>query len=120
MTGVLLFKFLIFTAIAAVSPQILPGVKVKGIGAAASVALIFGLLNLLFGWILGLAVKLVTLPLACLTFGIFWVLIPMLVNAVLLKVTDAFLDPFELDGWWPALGMGLLFGLASLVANIFA
>lgn len=113
----MLIKFLIFTAIAAVSPQILPGVKIKGMGAAAAVALIFGLLNLFFGWLLGLAAKVVSLPLACLTFGLFWLLIPTIVNAVLLRITDAFLDPFELDGWWPALGMGLLFGLGSLVAN---
>jgi len=113
----LLIKFVIFTAIAAISPQLIPGIKVKGLGAAASVALVFGILNLLFGWVLGFLVKAISLPLACLTFGIFWLLVPMLVNAILLKVTDLLLEAFELEGWWPALGMGLLFALGGLLAR---
>ncbi len=113
----LLIKFVIFTAIAAISPQLIPGIKVKGLGAAALVALVFGILNLLFGWLLAIVVKVISLPLACLTFGIFWLLVPTLVNTILLKVTDAVLDPFELEGWWPALGMGLLFALGGLLAR---
>lgn len=113
----LLIKFVIFTAIAAVSPQIIPGIKVKGLGSAAAVALVFGILNLLFGWVLGFLVKVVSLPLACLTFGIFWLLVPIIINTILLKVTDAVLDGFELEGWWPALAMGVLFALGGVLAR---
>ncbi len=113
----LIVSFVVFTLIALLSPQILPGIKVKGIGAAALVAIVFGLLNLLIGWILKSVLGFLTLPLTCLTLGLFSLLIPTIVNAILLKITDAFLEPFELKGWWPALGMGLLFGLGSLLVR---
>jgi len=113
----LIVSFVVYTLIAFLSPQILPGVKVKGIETAALVAFVFGVLNLLIGWILGGILSLLTLPLTCLTLGLFSLVIPTLVNAVLLKITDAFLEPFELKGWWPALGMGLLFGLGSLLVR---
>ena len=41
----------------------------------------------------------------------------MIVNAILLKITDVFLEPFELKGWLPAFGMGFLFGLGSLLVG---
>jgi len=113
----LVVSFVVYTVIAFLSPQILPGIKVKGIEAAALVALVFGVLNLLIGWILSGALSLLTLPLTCLTLGLFSLVIPTLVNAVLLKITDAFLEPFEIKGCWPALGMGLLFGLGSLLVR---
>ena len=111
-------SFVVFTLIAAVSPQILPGVKVKGIEAAALVALVFGILNLLIGWLLGRVIGLVTLPFTCLTLGLFAFFIPMIVNTILLKITDALLDSFDLEGWGPAFGMGFLFGLGSLLAKL--
>lgn len=113
----LIVSFIVFTVIALVSPQILPGIKVKGLGTAALVALVFGVLNLVIGWLLGFVVGLVVLPFTCLTLGLFAFLIPMIVNAILLKITDVVLESFEIKGWGPALGMGLLFGLGSLLVR---
>ena len=111
------FEFLVFTAIAFVTPHIVPGVKVRGIGSAVLVALVFGVLNFLVGWILTFVITMLSLPLTCLSLGLFNLVIPTLVFAALLKVTDALLESFELKGWWPALAMGLLFSLGSFVAQ---
>lgn len=113
----MILQFLIFTAIAFVTPQIVPGVKVRGISSAVLVALVFGLLNFLIGWLLTLVITLLSLPLTCLSLGLFRLLIPTIVFAALLKLTDVFLESFELEGWWPALAMGLLFSLGSYLAQ---
>ncbi|MEM6797467.1 MAG: phage holin family protein, partial [Acidobacteriota bacterium] len=110
-------QFLVLTAVAFLAPQILPGVKVKGISAAALVALSFAVLNLLLGWILTTVLTLTSLPLLILTLGLFEVVITALVNGLLLKLADRFLDSFDLDGWLPAFGMGLLFALGGWLAR---
>lgn len=111
----LILSFVLLTVVALVSPMILPGVKVKGLSAALLVALVFGILNLLIGWLLNLFL----IPLGCLPDILLIILVPTIVNTVLLKITDMLLDPFELKGWWPALGMGCLLGLANLLAKHF-
>lgn len=110
---ILLAKLIVFTLIALISPQIFRGIKVRGVGAAATVAIVFGILNVLIGWLLKLLIALVSLPLTVLTLGLFLLVIPTLVNAVLLKITGAILDSFEIKGWWPAFGMGFLFALGG-------
>ena len=116
----LIVSFIVFTGIALVSPHILPGIKVKGIESAALVAVVFGLLNLVLGWLLTRVIGLVSLPFTCLTLGLFALLIPMIVNSILLKITDVVLESFEIKGWGPAFGMGLLFGLGSLLVRVLS
>jgi len=113
----MILELILYTAIAFVTPKLLRGVKVEGMGAALGVALVFGLLNLLIGWLLQIVLTLVSLPLACLTFGIFSLILPTLVNAALLRLTDVLLESFRLDGWLPAFGMGFLFALGGVLTQ---
>ena len=113
----LLVKFIVFTLIALISPHVFPGIKVKGFGAAAAVALVFGLLNLLIGWLLIAMLSFITLPLIWITLGLFKIVVTTVINALLLKMTDALLEPFELAGWVPALLMGFLFALGGLITG---
>ncbi len=113
----MLIEFIVYTAIAFVSPQIIPGVKVRGIGSALLVALVFGLLNLLIGWLLTGVLTLLSLPVIVLSLGLFKLVIPTIIFAILLKITDFFLDSFELEGWLPAFAMGFLFSLGSFLAH---
>ncbi len=113
----LLIKFIVFTLIALASPRIFPGIKVRGFGAAAAVALVFGLLNLLIGWLLTAILTFLSLPLIWITLGLFKIVVTTVINALLLKVTDAILEPFELDGWMPAVLMGFLFALGGLITG---
>ncbi len=109
----MLAKLLVLTVVALVAPQVVPGVKVKGIETAAGIAVVFALLNLVIGWLLYGALTFISFPFVILTFGLFLFLITLAVNAVLLRLTDAILDSFELSGWGPAFGMGFLFALGA-------
>lgn len=113
----MLAQLLVLTVVAFVAPQIVPGVKVKGIEAAALIALLFVVFNVLIGWILDGALTLVALPFVILTLGLFKLLITVVVNAILLRLTDSLMTGFDLDGWRPAFGMGLLFGLGGWLAR---
>lgn len=110
-------KFIVFTLIAFVSPKIIRGVSVRGWGAAAAVAIVFGLINLLIGWLITLLITLLSIPLIIVTLGLFWLLIPTLINALLLRITDFLLDSFKLAGWLPALAMGFLFAVGGLAVQ---
>ena len=113
----MIVELLVYTAIAFVSPRIVPGVRVQGIAAAVLVALVFGLLNFLIGWLVTFVLTLLSLPFYVLSLGLFKLVIPTLIFAVLLRITDAFLEPFELDGWKPALIMALLFSIGSFLTS---
>ncbi len=111
-------KLIIFTLIALISPHLFPGIKVKGVGAAFGVAIVFGILNVLIGWLVTLLIAVFSLPLIIVTLGCFAIFIPMILNAILLKITAEILDLyFRIDGWLPAFGMGFLFALGGLLAG---
>lgn len=114
----MLTKLLILFAVAALAPRIIPGVKVKRLATAALIAVVFAAFNFLFGWLLGLVVTLLSLPAIIVTLGLFVLVIPTIVNTILVKLTDMVLDDFEIKGWWPALGMGLLFGVGVWLGDV--
>lgn len=66
-----------------------PGVRVRGYGAALSVALVYGLLSFFLGWIL----KIISAPLILLTLGLFL----LVINGLLLWLTDKMLASFEIE-----------------------
>ena len=111
-------KLIIFTLIALISPHLFPGIKVKGIGSALGVAIVFGILNVLIGWLVKFLLTVITFPLIIVTLGCFAIFLPMIINAILLKITAEILDLyFRIDGWLPAFGMGFLFALGGLLAR---
>ncbi|MEM8930122.1 MAG: phage holin family protein [Acidobacteriota bacterium] len=110
-------KLVLFTLVALVTPRLLPGVRVRGWGAAIAIALVFAVLNLLIGWLLSAVLTFLSFPFVVLTLGLFMIVVTTAVNAVLLKLTDTLLDVFELPGWGAAFGMGFLFAVAGQVAE---
>jgi putative membrane protein len=92
----ILVTWLISAAAVWITAAILPGFKVKGFGSAMGVAAIFGILNALLGWILFHLFSIGTLGLGYLfAFLTVWV-----VNAILLKITDAMTDSLKIEGWF--------------------
>jgi putative membrane protein len=73
--------------------RFLPGVKFERWSSAVSVAVVFSVLNFLVGWAIGLVVGVALFLPMLLTF---FVLMPFLVNAILLWLTDQLVDTFEL------------------------
>jgi putative membrane protein len=81
--------------------RFLPGVRVRSTGSAVLVAVVFSVLNFLVGWLVTFFVSAALFLPAIFTFGLLFFAIPLVVNAVLLWVTDKFLDSFEIRGLKP-------------------
>jgi len=69
--------------------NVLPGFRLRGFSTALIVAAIYGVLQVLFFWLL----KVIFFLPMLLTFGLF----ALVINAFLLYVTDAIVDDFEID-----------------------
>lgn len=82
----------------------LPGFHVKSFGSAFVVAAIFGVLNFLLGWLFFTIFAIGTLGIALLlAFLTRWI-----INAILLKITDAISDALTIDSFAWALGGALM------------
>lgn len=73
--------------------KLLPSVKVKSIGSAIVVAVVFSVLNVLLGWL----VKVALFVPAILTLGALFLFIPFIVNTVMLWLTDKVIRSFEIE-----------------------
>jgi len=84
--------------------DVVPGFHVRSIGAALLAALVIGFVNAT----LGLVMKIITLPLTILTFGIFL----LVVNALMLEFSSWFVPGFTVHGFaaafWGALALSLI------------
>lgn len=93
----LIITWLVTSLAVWISAAILPGFHVKNFGSAILVAAIFGILNALLGWLFFVVFTIATL-------GIAWVLAFItrwIINAILLKLTDALTSHLKIDnfGW---------------------
>jgi putative membrane protein len=97
-----------------VTAQFLPGFSVKGFWGALKVSALFGLLNLLLGWLIYHAIGIASLGLGYL----FAFVTRTLVNAILLKVTDSFSASLEIKGFTPALLGALCISAIGTLAEV--
>ncbi len=87
-----------------IATLVVPGITVDGgITTYLWVALLFGLINSVFGSI----IKVLTFPVSIVTFGLFL----FVVNAAMLSLTARWSEKFEVTGFWSAL-------LASLIISV--
>jgi len=103
-----LLNWLILAVAFLITAKVVPGVRLSGgLWDAIVVAAVFGVLNFLFGWFLFAVIGL-------LSFGILFLLsflLHWIVNAVLLKLTDAFTSRLEVRGFGTALIAALVMSL---------
>jgi putative membrane protein len=106
-----LLTWLIMSAAVWITATVLPGFHVKSFGSAIIVAAIFGVLNFLIGWLLFFVLGIATLGIGfLLAFITRWI-----VNAVLLKLTDALTDHLTIDGFrWALIGALMISVLGTL------
>jgi putative membrane protein len=103
----LLTRWLILSAAFVLVIAIVPGIDIDWtVGAVVITAAIYGIVNAFLGRIL----KLLSLPLMLVTFGLFAIVI----NVVLLYVA-AWLSPLEIDGFLDALIASLILSLVTTV-----
>jgi putative membrane protein len=70
-----------------------PSVHIKNPATAVLVAVVFSVLNFVLGWLIR---ALLVVP-ALLTFGLLFLFVPFIVNAVLLFLTDKAMASFKID-----------------------
>lgn len=111
----LLIKWVAVSAVFMVAAAVTPAIKVKSWGVALGAALVFGVANWGLGWLLTFVYKAITFLPAVLTFGLVWLVAPIIVNMVLLALTDRALEKdLEIKGL-PALA-----GVATAIAIVGA
>jgi putative membrane protein len=91
--------------------QIIPGIAVRGFGAALAATIVIALVN----GTIGVVLKFLFFPVTFLTLGLFL----LVLNALLLKLASLFTPGFSVRGFWPALlGSVVLTILGSLLRRM--
>ena len=101
----LLVRWLINAISLLIVAKFVSGFELRGFGAALIAALIIGLVNST----LGLLLKVLTLPLTIVTFGLFLIVI----NAIMLKMAAAVTPGFTVQNWTAAFIGALLLSLVT-------
>lgn len=110
----ILLQLAVLTLTVLASARFIRGVKVKSIPAAAGVAVVFSLLNWALAWLLNI---LFFLP-ALLTLGLLFLFLPLIINAILLWLTDKALHVFEIEDAKALWLMALLITAANFVLHL--
>ena len=98
-----IIKFLLTGVAVLLTAYLLPGVSVDGYLTALIVALVLAIVNLLVKPIL----IVFTIPITILTLGLFL----LVINALMILLTDYFVDGFTVDGFWWALAFSLILSI---------
>jgi len=92
-----------------IATLVVPGITVSGgVGTYLWVALLFGLINSIFGSI----IKVLTFPVSLVTFGLFL----FVVNASMLSLTARWSEKLDVSGFWSALFASLII---SAITTLF-
>ncbi len=87
--------------------HIIPGFEVQSFGSALIAAVIIGLINAT----IGLFLKIVTIPLSILTFGIFL----LVINALMLMFASSILSGFTVTGFWAAFFGAIVLAIVNMI-----
>jgi len=104
----LVVVWLLVAAAIAITAGLLPSVEIDGgFFALLGVALLFGLVNALIGPVL----RLISLPLTMITFGLF----SLVINAALLAITAGLSDSLDVGGFFPTVLAAVLISVLNTV-----
>lgn len=108
-----LLKWVVMSAAFWISAQVVPGVRLKDFKAAVIASAVYATLGVLLGWMF-----LTFFTFA--TFGIGLLLLPItlwVTGTIIIMITDALLEDFELDGFVTALMASLAIAILSGIGN---
>jgi putative membrane protein len=108
----LLYRLLLNTLAIIIVAYLLPGVSVSGFWIALVVAIVLGIINTFIKPILFI----LTLPLTILSLGLFY----LVLNAVLIQLTSAIIDGFNIKNFWWAILFSLVLALVNAVFHSFS
>ncbi|MFK7813641.1 MAG: phage holin family protein [Maribacter sp.] len=103
----LILRLLLSAVAVVVLSNVLPNVDVDSFQTALIVAVALSLLNFIVKPIL----VILTLPVTILTFGLFL----LVINAIIIKLADHFVNGFDVDGWLWAIIFSLLLSLLQSI-----
>ena len=107
--GKLIVRWLLSAVALLIGASVVAGFHVRDLPAALVAALIIGLVN----GTLGLILKVITLPLTILTFGLFL----LVINALVLEFASWFVPGFEVVGFAPAFWGALILSLINVAVR---
>ncbi|RZL06518.1 MAG: phage holin family protein [Hymenobacter sp.] len=108
--GKLLIKFILTAVLTYGLAQVLPNVQLSGVGGAAILVIVIGLLNATVKPIL----KLIGFPITVLTLGIFL----LVINVIIVKLADYLMSSFSVTGFVSALIFSLALSLVTSVVDM--
>ena len=110
--GSLLIRWAVLAGAFAVTAWLLAGVTVSGgTWGYIWVSALFGIVNAIVGTVL----RVLTFPLTVLTLGLFSVI----VNALLLQITDGLSDHFTIDEfWWTAIWAAIILAIVMVILDL--
>jgi putative membrane protein len=106
-----ILRLLLSALAVVVLSKVLPNVSVDSYVTALIVAIALSLLNFIVKPIM----VILTLPITIVTFGLFL----LVINAVIIKLADHFVDGFVVDGWLWAIVFSLLLSLLQSILFTF-
>jgi putative membrane protein len=89
----LVLHLVVLTVTVLLLARFLPSVRVKSVGSAIVVAIVFSVLNVLLGWF----IRAVLFVPALFTLGLLFLFVPFIVNSALLWLTDKLISSFEVQ-----------------------
>lgn len=114
MLAYLLIRWAVLAGAFAITASLLGGMDVSGgFWGYVWVSALFGIVNAFVGTV----VRILTLPLTLLTLGLFLII----VNALMLELTDAITDHLTIDEfWWTAIWAAIILSLVTVVLEAIA
>lgn len=104
---VLIISWILSALSIVIVAQLIPGFQIKNFWSALLAAVVIGLINATIGLIL----KILTLPISILTFGIFL----FVINALMLKFATFFVPGFEVNGFWSAFFGAVVLAILNMI-----
>jgi putative membrane protein len=108
--GKIIIKFILTAVLTYGLAQVLPNVRLDGVGSAAILVIVLGLLNATVKPIL----KIIGFPITVLTLGIFL----LIINVIIVKLADLLMTSFSVTGFVSALIFSLALSLVTSVVDM--
>jgi putative membrane protein len=105
----MILRFLLSSIAVVLTAYLLPGADVTDFWTAMVVALVLSLVNIFVKPLL----ILFTIPVTIITLGLFL----LVINAMMILLTDYFVDGFDVNGFWWALLFSLILSLFNSLFN---
>jgi putative membrane protein len=104
-----IIRLIISTLAVLITCYLLPGVYLDSFSAAVIVAVVLGCLNAVVKPLL----ILFSLPMVVFSFGLFLIVI----NTLIILLTDKLIDGFRVDGFWHALLFSIVLSIVTSILN---